>query len=95
MAKNPVFIPAMRILLESKRFALVRFMTSCMRGCCHCPGVDTAGDDCCCFGVLGPCGVDDVLLFCGVRVLATVLAEGIRWMREVEVDMIAVLCCAV
>ena len=53
--------PMVHTLLLSKLVLFWRCMTSCMRGCCHCPGVDEPGVDVCgvgvCFGVVLIVGV--------------------------------------
>jgi len=99
-ASNSMLSPINRILLPSKVFACCRRTISSMRGCCHCPGVDTAGDCVCCCGVPGLCGAG--WSFCGVKLSLgrTLLAVDASWdvvdccegserMRDV-VDMVAV-----
>lgn len=62
-------MPISRTLVPSKREAFWRRMMSSVAGCCHLPGVETAGEgvgrNCCC----DRCGVagEVLLLFCGVR----------------------------
>lgn len=82
--------PTVQTLLLSKLVWSWRRRTSCMRGCCHCPGVDVPGVDDCgvgvCVGVVFCLGVRSsfgrmVVVFEGV----SVLEEEVRPLG-VEVD---------
>ena len=82
-----MFPSIMRILLLSKLVRLCRRMISSMRGCCHRPGVDGAGEGgCCCCR----CGVDVddvfgvVFCVCGVRFS---LGKAVVDVNEVEADL--------
>lgn len=48
--------------LLSNRFASRRRRISSIRGCCHAPGVESAGDKGCCLGVPGVALLDGVRL---------------------------------
>ena len=62
------------IWLLSNRFASRRRRTSSIRGCCHAPGVERAGDEGCCVGVPGVGLLDGVTL--ATADLAAARGEG-------------------
>lgn len=74
---NAAFSPIIRMLLPSKLVVFCRRMTSSMRGCCHWPGVEMAGEGCC-WGVPAFCGVPGLngVRFSLGRIEVTVVVSG-------------------